>query len=189
MHEQPQPYVAGRLGLRDVPIPHARDPESAGSARRPRPARRTDSPASNLPFSDAVAQAIDSLRARGFGRSELKVRHAVPLSASATLVAGVALRYMVDGPELERVGVTYVLQSAANRRGIAMVIVHDPHDVERTESCAQIHDVHESAVALVAISLCGIGSTASAESPSGAASLNIGSHAIRSLPRCRGCHA
>ena len=81
-----------------------------------------------------LATAIDSLRARGFGRSELRVRRAEPLSASTTLVAGVALRYKVDGQELERVGVTYVLQSAADRWSIAVLIVHDLNDVERTES-------------------------------------------------------
>ena len=72
-----------------------------------------------------LATAIDSLRARGFGRSELIVRRAEPLSASTTLVAGVALRYKVDGQELERVGVTYVLQSTDNRWRIAVLIVHD----------------------------------------------------------------
>jgi len=50
--------------------------------------------------------AIDSLRARGFGRSELSVRRVESLSASANLVTGVAIRYTVDGQELERVGVT-----------------------------------------------------------------------------------
>ena len=75
-----------------------------------------------------LATAIESLRARGFGRSELRVRRAEPLSAGTTLIAGVALRYKVDGQELERVGVTYVLQSADNRWRIAVLIVHDPND-------------------------------------------------------------
>ena len=80
-----------------------------------------------------LATAIDSLRARGFGRSELSVRRAEPLSASTNLVTGVAVRYKVDGQELERVGVTYVLQSADNRWRIAVLIVHDGDEVERTE--------------------------------------------------------
>ena len=74
-----------------------------------------------------LANVIDSLRTRGFGRSELSVQRAEPLSASTNLVTGVALRYKVDGQELERVGVTYVLQSAHNRWRIAVLIVHDPH--------------------------------------------------------------
>jgi hypothetical protein len=80
-----------------------------------------------------MATAIDSLRARGFGRSELIVRRAEPLSASTNLVTGVALRYKVDGQELERVGVTYVLQGADNRWRIAVLIAHDPDEVERTQ--------------------------------------------------------
>jgi len=73
-----------------------------------------------------VAPVIDSLRARGFGRSELVVGRAEPLSASTHLVSGVAVRYKVDGQELERVGVTYVLQSSDHRWRMAVLIVHDP---------------------------------------------------------------
>ena len=73
-----------------------------------------------------LATIIDSLRARGFGRSELSVQRATFLSASTNLVTGVAIRYKVDGQELERVGVTYALQSADNRWKIAALIVHDP---------------------------------------------------------------
>ena len=80
-----------------------------------------------------LATAIESLRARGFGRSELNVRRAEPLSASTTLVTGVAVRYKIDGQELERVGVTYVLQSTDNRWRIAVLIVHDPNDVPRAD--------------------------------------------------------
>jgi hypothetical protein len=79
-----------------------------------------------------LATAIESLRARGFRRSELNVRRVDPLSASTTLVTGVAVRYKVDGQELERAGVTYVLQSADNRWRIAVLIVHEPNEVERT---------------------------------------------------------
>jgi len=80
-----------------------------------------------------MATAIDSLRARGFGRSELSVRRAEPLSASTSLVASVAVRYEADGQELERVAVTYVLQRTDTRWRIAVLIVHDPDDVEPTE--------------------------------------------------------
>jgi hypothetical protein len=57
----------------------------------------------------ALAPAMDGLRAIGFGRSELSLRHVKSLSAVATIASGVALRYKLDGQELERVGVTYVL--------------------------------------------------------------------------------
>ena len=81
----------------------------------------------------ALTTVIDSLRARGFGRSELSVGRVESLSASATLVTGVAVRYTVDGQELERVGVTYVLYNADSHWKIAVLIVHDPHEVARSE--------------------------------------------------------
>ena len=77
----------------------------------------------------AFTPAIEGLRARGFGRSELSVRNVKSLSATATLVTGVAVRYKVDGQELERVGVTYVLHKADTRWKIAVLIVHDANEV------------------------------------------------------------
>jgi hypothetical protein len=54
--------------------------------------------------------AMEGLRTREFGRSELSVGFVESLSSSSTLVTGIALRYRSNGQELERVGVTYVLQ-------------------------------------------------------------------------------
>jgi hypothetical protein len=44
------------------------------------------------------------------------------------LVTGVALRYKVDGKELERVGVTYVLHKVDTGWKIAVLILHDAND-------------------------------------------------------------
>jgi ketosteroid isomerase-like protein len=74
------------------------------------------------------AAPMEALRARGFGRSELSVRHVRPLSATAMLVIGVAIRYKQDGSELERVGVTYVLHLTDNHWKIAVLILHNPDD-------------------------------------------------------------
>ena len=76
----------------------------------------------------AITPAIEGLQARGFGRSELRVRNVKTLSATATLVTGVAVRYKVDGQELERVGVTYVLHKTDSWK-IAVLIVHDANEV------------------------------------------------------------
>jgi uncharacterized NTF2-like protein DUF6841 len=81
----------------------------------------------------AFTAAIEGLRARGYGRSELSVRSVKSLSATATLVTGVAVRYKADGQELERVGVTYVLHKADDRWKIAVLIVHDTDEVARPE--------------------------------------------------------
>jgi ketosteroid isomerase-like protein len=77
--------------------------------------------------------AMEGLRAKGFGRSELSVRNLKSLSATAALVTGVAVRYRVDGQEFERVGVTYVLYKADTRWKIAVLIVHDANEVALDE--------------------------------------------------------
>jgi ketosteroid isomerase-like protein len=77
----------------------------------------------------AFTTAMEGLRARGFGRSELSVRNVQSLSATTTLVTGVAVRYKADGQELERVGVTYVLQKVDTHWKIAVLIVHDANEV------------------------------------------------------------
>jgi hypothetical protein len=74
----------------------------------------------------ALTNFIEALRARGFGRSELRIRRAESLGATATLVTGVAIRYTVNGRELEHAGVTYVLHQVDSHWRIAALITHDP---------------------------------------------------------------
>jgi len=69
---------------------------------------------------------MEGLRTREFGRSELSVGSVNSLSASATLVTGVAIRYKRNGQELERAGVTYVLHKAEAGWKIAVIVMHDP---------------------------------------------------------------
>jgi hypothetical protein len=73
----------------------------------------------------AFASAIEDLRARGFGRSELNVREVKMLSETGALVTGVAIRFKADGQELERVGVTYVLHKTDTDWKIAVLVLHD----------------------------------------------------------------
>ena len=68
---------------------------------------------------------MEGLRARGYGRSELSIRQLNPLSSTAILATGVALRFKLDGQELERVGVTYVLHKTDMRWRIAVLITRD----------------------------------------------------------------
>jgi hypothetical protein len=72
---------------------------------------------------------MEGLRTREFGRSELSVGSVTSLSASATLVTGVATRYMRNGQELERAGVTYILHKAEVGWKIAVIVMHDPQQV------------------------------------------------------------
>lgn len=69
---------------------------------------------------------MESLRAKGYGRSELELGYVKSLSSSAAIVGGVAVRYKSDGQALERVGVTYVLHNAGGGWKFATVILHDP---------------------------------------------------------------
>ena len=71
------------------------------------------------------AGAMEGLRAREFGRSELSVGSVKRLSSTAALVTGVAIRYQRSGQELERVGVTYALHKASEVWKIAVIILHD----------------------------------------------------------------
>src|SRR5580700_10892724 len=71
---------------------------------------------------------MEGLRTREFGRSELSVGYVKPLSSSATLVTGVAIRYKRNGEELERVGVTYVLHKGETGWKIAVIVLHDAHE-------------------------------------------------------------
>jgi hypothetical protein len=72
---------------------------------------------------------MEGLRSREFGRTELSVGYAKSLSASATLVTGIAVRYRRNGQELERAGVTYVLHKAEAEWKIAVIVLHDAHQI------------------------------------------------------------
>jgi ketosteroid isomerase-like protein len=69
---------------------------------------------------------MESLRGKQYGRSELELGYIKPLSSSAALIGGVAVRYKTDGRQLDRVGVTYVLHKTENGWKFATVILHDP---------------------------------------------------------------
>jgi ketosteroid isomerase-like protein len=72
------------------------------------------------------ATVMEDLRQKGYGHSELLTHRTSVLSATAALVSGVALRYKADGEELERVGVTYLLNQADKTWKIAVLVLHDP---------------------------------------------------------------
>ena len=65
------------------------------------------------------------LRAKGYGRSELANLEVKPMSDTTTLASGVAVRYKTDGNELERVGVTYLVQKSDGELRIAVTVIHD----------------------------------------------------------------
>ena len=84
-------------------------------------------------LANVLTPVMEGLRARDFGRSELSVLSLNSLSATATLVTGVAIRYKRNGQELERAGVTYVLHKTQGGWKIALIVMHDPpHDKSST---------------------------------------------------------
>ena len=65
------------------------------------------------------------LLSKGYGRSELTLLNVERMSATAMLATGVAVRFTADGSELERVGLTYILQKSGSGWRIAVTVIHD----------------------------------------------------------------
>ena len=74
---------------------------------------------------DVFRIITETLRSKGYGRSDLINLKVQRLSDTATLASGIADRYKADGQELEQVGVTYVLQNSGDGWKIAVTIIHD----------------------------------------------------------------
>jgi ketosteroid isomerase-like protein len=72
-----------------------------------------------------LTTAIDGLRARGYGRSELDLEEVKLLSDSAALASGVARRYKADGDLLESVVLTYLLYKGDAGWKIAVLVIRD----------------------------------------------------------------
>ena len=89
------------------------------------------------PTRAAVATAfqpvMETLRARGFAKSELTNLHLKRLSATTVIAGGVAVRRKTDGHELDRAGVVYLLQKVNAAWHIATVVIHDADDALRPE--------------------------------------------------------
>ena len=73
----------------------------------------------------AFSVIAETFRSKGYGRSELINLKVQQLSDTTTLASGIADRYKADGQQLERVGVTYILQKSDSRWKIAVTVIHD----------------------------------------------------------------
>ena len=74
---------------------------------------------------DVFKLIADGLRSKAYGRSELINLKVQRLSETTMLASGIADRYKANGEELERVGVTYVLQKSGDGWKIAVTVIHD----------------------------------------------------------------
>ncbi len=86
-----------------------------------------------LPTAEAVVPifgpVMENLRQREYRRSELSLQQRRLLSATSAFAAGVAIRYKIDGQEMERVGVTYLLHKGDNGWRFAAMALHDTDKV------------------------------------------------------------
>lgn len=83
--------------------------------------------AATRPEGEARLTALyKDLRPRGFARSELTGLSIKQLSAGLAVASGVAVRYKLDGNELNRIGVTYVLRKTTQGWKLAVLVSHDP---------------------------------------------------------------
>ena len=69
---------------------------------------------------------FESLKAQGYGRSELADLRLKQVSAGLFVASGIAVRYKADGQELGRMGVTYVLRKTNEGWKLAALVGHDP---------------------------------------------------------------
>src|SRR5689334_22287466 len=76
---------------------------------------------------------MDNLRQRKYGRSELSLQQFKLLTATSALAVGAAIRYKIDGQELERVGLTYLLHKGNDGWKFAVMALHDTDKVATRE--------------------------------------------------------
>jgi hypothetical protein len=76
---------------------------------------------------------MESLKARGFSRSEVADMRVNQMSENIALVSVRRIRYKTDGSELERLGETYTFRKIDNDWKVLAAMVHDPEVILRTD--------------------------------------------------------
>jgi hypothetical protein len=67
---------------------------------------------------------MESLRTRGYARSELGSQEIRILCAQSAFATGIAIRYRSDGEELERADVTYLLRKTDDAWKFVVMVLH-----------------------------------------------------------------
>src|SRR5262245_53469870 len=81
------------------------------------------SAASRRELADAFVPFIEGLKAKGYGRSEFAEPQVTMLNEHTALVRGVAVRYLADGREMERVRISYLLHLMDAAWKIAVMVL------------------------------------------------------------------
>jgi hypothetical protein len=76
-----------------------------------------------------IGQLMESLKSRGFSRSEITGMRVNQMSESIVVVSVRRIRYETDGRELERLGETYTFRSTGDGWKIATAMTHDTGSV------------------------------------------------------------
>ena len=69
------------------------------------------------------APLVEGLREKGYGRSEFAQPQVTMLSDTAALVRGVAVRYLAEGREMERVRISYLMYLKDTEWKIAVMVL------------------------------------------------------------------
>ncbi len=76
-------------------------------------------------LADSLAPIVQSLRAKGYGRSEFVQPQVTMLGETDALVRGVAVRYTAAGPELERIPISYLVHRSDAGWKIAVLVAEN----------------------------------------------------------------
>jgi ketosteroid isomerase-like protein len=80
------------------------------------------SAANRAALADLLAPIVQSLRTRGYGRSEFIQPQVTMMGETDALVRGVAVRYTTAGPELERIPLSYLMHRSEGGWKIAVLV-------------------------------------------------------------------
>lgn len=74
-------------------------------------------------LANAFGPLVEGLKEKSYERSEFVEAEVITLSETAALVRGVAVRYKLDGSELERVPISYLMHRSAHGWTIATIVL------------------------------------------------------------------
>jgi hypothetical protein len=76
-------------------------------------------------LAESLGPLVQSLRAKGYGRSEFVQPDVTMLGETAALVRGLAVRYTAAGPELERIPISYLMHRSDAGWKIAVLVAEN----------------------------------------------------------------
>jgi hypothetical protein len=113
IHEYYKAFSTLELG---AIVPYFSEPSMTVAAQGVFPA------ATHATLAQSLAPIIDTLRSKGYGRSEYADAQVTALGDRDALVRGVAVRYTAAGRELERVAISYLMHRTDAGWKIAVLV-------------------------------------------------------------------